>query len=271
MSSRFGYPASLRVLRVTSDWYVPRYTVLSFPLLPALHSLSQLLKTYKLLTAQPSVICIHNTNIVRSPLQTPPLQANMQLIQSFSAILALVSLAPSLIGAQRVVGAPEGFAAGTSGGGNAQPIRPRDNNELTNLLKDNTPRVIVLDREYNFVNTQGRTKAQGCAPWSTKPGCQLAINGAGDWCGREQSKAPKVQVDYDNAGLNPLIVGSSKTILGVGSQGKIRGKGLRVNNGARNVIIQNIEIVSLAHSALQSSNLLTNPSVRPEPAIRLGR
>lgn len=54
-----------------------------------------------------------------------------------------------------------------------------------------------------------------------------------------------VQVTYDNAALNPINVASDKTILGVGSKGGLKGKGLRMANGARNVIIQNIYITDL--------------------------
>lgn len=52
-------------------------------------------------------------------------------------------------------------------------------------------------------------------------------------------------VTYDNAGLNPIEVASDKTIIGDGTSGVIKGKGLRMANGVENVIIQNIRITDL--------------------------
>ena len=41
------------------------------------------------------------------------------------------------------------------------------------------------------------------------------------------------------------MVASDKTILGSGSDGVIKGKGLRMANGVSNIIIQNIHITEL--------------------------
>ncbi|KAI6877210.1 hypothetical protein KC355_g22472, partial [Hortaea werneckii] len=57
--------------------------------------------------------------------------------------------------------------------------------------------------------------------------------------------APSADVSYDKAGLNPIEVASDKTIIGEGSSGVILGKGLRMANGANNIIIQNIAISEL--------------------------
>lgn len=76
----------------------------------------------------------------------------------------------------------------------------------------------------------------GCAPWGTSSACQLAIN-ANNWC---DASYPKVSVTYDKAGTVGIDVASRKTIIGVGSSGVIKGKGLRLITGVSNVIIQNI-------------------------------
>ncbi len=47
-----------------------------------------------------------------------------------------------------------------------------------------------------------------------------------------------MSVTYDKAGVSGINVGSNKSIIGVGTKGVIRGKGLRMANGAKNVIIQ---------------------------------
>lgn len=161
-------------------------------------------------------------------------------MKTFAALFLLASTAT----ASRVVGAAEGFAKGVTGGGDAAEVFPKSNAELVNYLKDDTPRVIVLDHTFDFTGTEGRTKATGCAPFGTGKGCQTAIN-KNDWCTNYQKTAPKVPVDYDNAGLNPINVGSSKTIVGVDDKGIIKGKGLYIANGANNIIIQNIMITEL--------------------------
>jgi pectin lyase len=65
-----------------------------------------------------------------------------------------------------------------------------------------------------------------------------------DWCGNYQASAPTTSVTYDEAGLDPIIVASDKTIIGSGSAGVIKGKGLRIVGG-NNIILQNIHITEL--------------------------
>ncbi|OLN95510.1 Pectin lyase 2 [Colletotrichum chlorophyti] len=161
----------------------------------------------------------------------------------FSAIL--VALVPIASAADAVKGAAEGFAKGVTGGGNAKPVYPSTNAELVNYLKDNTPRVIVLTKTFDFRGTEGTATEVGCAPWGTSnKKCQLAIN-ANKWCTDLNPNAPKVTVKYDKAGTNPMIVGSNKSIIGRGTAGVIKGKGLRLTGNAKNVIIQNIMVTDL--------------------------
>lgn len=161
-------------------------------------------------------------------------------MKTFAFLLLLASTVTAL----RVVGAAEGFAKGVTGGGNVAEVFPKSNAELVSYLGDSTPRVIVLDREFNFIGSEGRTTATGCAPFGTGASCQTAIN-ANNWCTNYQKNAPKVQVNYDNAGLNPIRVASQKTLVGVEDKGIITGKGLYLANGASNIIIQNIKIQEL--------------------------
>lgn len=56
-------------------------------------------------------------------------------------------------------------------------------------------------------------------------------------CGGKQI----TMIGYDKAGATPLIVGSNKTLLGVGANAGMKGKGLRLNN-VRNVVIRNVTI-----------------------------
>ncbi|KAF2642030.1 pectin lyase-like protein [Massarina eburnea CBS 473.64] len=162
-----------------------------------------------------------------------------------SALLKLVAVVGLAQAASVAVsGTPEGFAADVTGGGSATAVYPDTTDELISYLGDDEARVIVLTKTFDFTTTEGTTTATGCAPWGTATGCQVAIN-QNDWCTNYQSDAPSVSVTYDNAGIEGITVGSDKTLLGEGSKGIIEGKGLRIANGAQNVIIQNIHITNL--------------------------
>lgn len=66
-----------------------------------------------------------------------------------------------------------------------------------------------------------------------------------------------ISVTYDTAGVAGINVGSNKSIIGVGSKGVIRGKGLRMANGAKNVIIQNIHITELNPQYIWGGDAIT--------------
>jgi pectin lyase len=153
------------------------------------------------------------------------------------------------------IGIAPGFAKGTTGGGNAQAQVPANITQLKAWLADATPRVILLDRTFDFTNSEGKVTEQGCRPSSNRcvnKGGQDAINGA-NWCNGQ----PAVSVTYDKAGLNGLQVASHKTLLGKGSAGVLKGKGLRITNGASNIIIQNIHITDLNPQYIWGGDAIT--------------
>ncbi|KAH8671290.1 putative pectin lyase A [Xylariales sp. PMI_506] len=147
------------------------------------------------------------------------------------------------VAAVGVSGAAEGFAKGVTGGGSATPVYPTTNAELVSYLGDSTARVIILTKTFDFTGSEGSVTATGCAPWGTGSGCQEAIN-QNSWCDLYEASAPDVTVTYDKAGVLGITVGSNKSLVGSGSSGVIKGKGLRIIN-ASNVIIQNIKITGL--------------------------
>ncbi|CAD0106527.1 unnamed protein product [Aureobasidium uvarum] len=132
-----------------------------------------------------------------------------------------------------VTGKPEGFASSTTGGGDSTAVYPSTTDELVSYLGDNSARVIVLTKTFDFSGTEGTTTSSGCAPWGTGTGCQTNY----------EPDAPSVSsITYDAAGTLGITVASDKSIVGDGSKGIIKGKGLRIVNGAQNVIIQNVQI-----------------------------
>ncbi|KAL3418072.1 pectin lyase [Phlyctema vagabunda] len=162
--------------------------------------------------------------------------------------------------ADGVVGTPVGFASGTTGGGKATPVYPSSLAQLKSYLADDVARVIVLNKEFNFINSEGKTTETGCRPASNTCGSkgQDAINKA-SWCtnGNAGAGVKSISVTYDTAAQTPLEVKSNKSIVGVGSKGVLRGKGLRIANGAKNVIIQNIHITELNPQYIWGGDAIT--------------
>ncbi|RAL07375.1 polysaccharide lyase family 1 protein [Aspergillus homomorphus CBS 101889] len=162
----------------------------------------------------------------------------------YAAVLTAVAALAQQALAVGVSGSPVGFAASATGGGSATPVYPSTTDELVSYLGDDEARVIVLSKTFDFTDTEGTTTATGCAPWGTASGCQVAIN-KDDWCNNYESSAPSVSVTYDNAGSLGITVGSNKSLIGEGTKGVIKGKGLRMVNGVSNIIIQNIAVTDI--------------------------
>lgn len=170
---------------------------------------------------------------------------------TLSVVAALVALA-QFAASQRVVGKAEGFAAGVTGGGDATPDHPETIEELTNFLTDDKPRVIVLSKEFDYTKTEGDETGTVCHNWGDGEGIQKIIADNGD-CGDALSS----QATWPKAPRTPIDVGSDKTILGLGDKATIKGKGLRIRGGARNVIIQNIAITDLNPEYVWGGDILS--------------
>ncbi|KAL4171315.1 hypothetical protein KRP22_009411 [Phytophthora ramorum] len=152
-------------------------------------------------------------------------------------------------------GSPTGFAAGTTGGGSVEPVYPTTIDELSTYLSDDEPRVIVLQQTFNFTGTEDSTTETGCRPTFNQE-CIAENNGyksqdvilmdgdtAMSQTGGCDSDGIAVEVTYDNAAKNPLVVASNKTLVGEGTAGLLYGKGLIIEGS--NVIVQNIHITQL--------------------------
>lgn len=146
--------------------------------------------------------------------------------------------------AEAVVGSPEGFAASATGGASGSTVYPTTTDELVDYLSSSDPLTVVLTKTFDFTDTEGTITATGCAPWGTGSACQLAIN-QNSWCDNYESDAPSVTVEYYAAATLGITITSDKTLIGSGSSGIIKGRGIRIVSGASNVIVQNIEITNL--------------------------
>ncbi|KAF4144248.1 Pectate lyase [Phytophthora infestans] len=139
--------------------------------------------------------------------------------------LLVMALAQTLVASAGPVvsGTPPGFAAGTTGGGNAEPVYPKDIKELLTYLSDDEPRVVGA--------ADCAAKKNGFEPQDT-------IHPSVTTCDNTM-----VKVTYDKAAKTPLKVASNKTLVGEGTSGVLTGKGIEIKGN--NVIVQNIHITDL--------------------------
>ncbi|KAG8748238.1 hypothetical protein FRC10_007627 [Ceratobasidium sp. 414] len=130
------------------------------------------------------------------------------------------------------VGAAFGYATGTTGGGSAAAAVPTSTSQLASWERSPAP----------FARL-------GAAPPTLKwpsmcMGLQILTAMKNNYCSSAVPTAPKSTATYNKADLIGITVGSNKTLLGKGSSGGIKGKGLLIRN-AKNVIIQNIYITDI--------------------------
>ncbi|GMF65695.1 unnamed protein product [Phytophthora lilii] len=110
----------------------------------------------------------------------------------------------------------DSFAAGTTGGGDVDPVCPTTVGELSSYLSDDQARVIVVNQEFNFVGIEGSTTETGCRSKNAltciaensgyEP--QNTIESASSTC-----DGISVEVTYDVAGTNPLTVAGHSQLL----------------------------------------------------------
>lgn len=73
-------------------------------------------------------------------------------------VAALIAAAASA-SAQAVVGKAYGFASGVTGGGKAAAVTPTTTDELAKYLSDDTERVILITKEFDFTGKKATGEA----------------------------------------------------------------------------------------------------------------
>lgn len=180
-----------------------------------------------------SIFNFYFRKVILSSLESNSIiSSRMRSVGLATAVLATLVAGAANAATVSVSGEAEGFAAGVTGGGDATPVYPADIEELKTYLTSDEPQVVVLDRTFNFLNSEGTKTETGCAPYTTEAGCQQAIDATGTWCSSDVSS---VEVTYDVAATEGIELGSNKTIIGVEDKGVIIGKGFRMTNGASNI------------------------------------
>ncbi|KAG4433599.1 hypothetical protein IFR05_010926 [Cadophora sp. M221] len=176
----------------------------------------------------------------------------MLSLVSYASLVLFLS--PYLAVAQ-VNGTAYGFATGITGGGDAVAAAPKDIAQLATWLSDSTPRVILIDKTFDFIGSEGTATEAGCYQTVCTPamGGQTYIGTLS--CGDSGKTA--TTVTYDKAGVTPLTVGSNKSLVGVGSAGIIMGKGLRLPGTTKNVIIQNVHFTNVNPASVWGGDALS--------------
>lgn len=146
----------------------------------------------------------------------------------------------------------EGFGIGTTGGAGGEVVRVSTAAQLRFELcrtvdgggscSDFSPRIIEVSGVIDYTGSEGTTSKPGCdyglacaPPYKTES--LVLLNENDHHCDGKEIK----QVTFDVAGDRPLLVGSNKTVIGIGPESGIKGKGLRLRK-VKNVVIRNLTI-----------------------------
>lgn len=163
------------------------------------------------------------------------------------------ALAKAMTVSQKVTG----FAAGVTGGAGGKVVRVTTPQELKDALcrsgngdicTDHEPRIIEVASTIDMTRSQGFSQAMGCHAYTEckaplKSEVMLLVSKSEEY--RCDGKPGRKMYDYSVAGLKGMPVGSNKTLIGIGKNAGIKGKGLLIKNGVSNVIIRNIAFTDI--------------------------
>ena len=149
------------------------------------------------------------------------------------------------------VSTPNGFGATTTGGRGGQVVRVSTMKELEYALCHTQSGGACTDKEARIIEVQGTIDFRTSAGNNWKKGCDygkacsspyiteklVLLNDQDTHCDGKNT----FDIAYDKAADTPLLIGSNKTVVGIGSDATIKGKELRLYN-VSNVIVQNLTI-----------------------------
>ncbi|WP_211462730.1 RICIN domain-containing protein [Collimonas silvisoli] len=160
---------------------------------------------------------------------------------------------------------PIGFGAGTTGGAGGPVVTVTKAADLASALcatasngvcTDSAPRIIRISGILNFRNTEGTRTELGC----TYSANSCSVNGKSEqilnyanYCSGKSTH----NITYDAAGKTPLLVGSNKTVIGVGVNSGIMGKGLALHGGVSNIIIRNLSLTDMNDGVIWAADAIT--------------
>lgn len=173
----------------------------------------------------------------------------------------------------RVVGrSPIGFASGVTGGAGGHIVRVSTAADLKrelcrsssgNVCTDAEPRIIELASVIDLSDSEGSASAPGCVATSVCPAgsalkSEVTLN-VDDWQKGYCTGKPTSSYRYKVAGITSLLVGSNKTLIGVGANAGIKGKGVSLQGGVSNIIIRNLSITDINEGMVWGGDGLSIP------------
>ncbi|MEJ2610806.1 MAG: RICIN domain-containing protein [Candidatus Thiodiazotropha sp.] len=149
-----------------------------------------------------------------------------------------------------------GFGAGVTGGKGGSVVTVSTAADLKRYIADDTPRIIRISGSIDFRNSEGKTTELGCTYSDNScsyNGKQEKILDDGSHC----SGRSLYNITYDTAGKTPLQIGSNKTLIGVGANSGIKGKGFRMAGEVSNIIIRNLSITDINDGTIWGGDAIT--------------
>jgi len=138
---------------------------------------------------------------------------------------------------------PLGFGRAVTGGAGGATVTVTTPAELAAAVTSSQPLTIQVQGRLDFTGLDGTSTAAVCYQSQCGDGTfELITNGLGacDSAGKST-----FSYTFDAAGNQPLQVASNKTILGLGNDATIVGKGFVLRSGVSNIILRNLTITDI--------------------------
>ena len=167
---------------------------------------------------------------------------------------------------------PVGFAAGVTGGGGRSVVRVTTAAQLKHELchspsakgdicNDHEPRTIEVSGMIDFTNSEGTASADGCfaSALCTAPGAKNEVTLIITESERPRcdNKPGRGKYSYSVAGVQGLTIGSNKTVVGIGKNSGLKGKGVMLKNNVSNIIIRNLSFTDINAGKVFGADAIT--------------
>jgi pectin lyase len=164
---------------------------------------------------------------------------------------------------------PIGFAAGVTGGAGGATVRVSTAADLKRELcrssngngcTDNEPRIIEVASVIDMTDSEGSASAPGCFATSVctdgthKSEITLTVY---DWQKGYCTNKQTTHYTYKVAGISAILVGSNKTLIGVGANAGLKGKGVKLQGGVSNIVIRNLSFTDINEGMVWGGDGLT--------------
>ncbi|NRR28740.1 hypothetical protein HSX11_00945 [Oxalobacteraceae bacterium] len=163
---------------------------------------------------------------------------------------------------------PQGYGRAVTGGKGGTVVRVSTPEQLEYELcrsrdsggkcSDHQARIIELAGVIDYRRSKGNETVTACAVKQCAAPAQseYIVDRFGACAGK-----PTFSASIDAAGNQPLLVGSNKTLLGVGRHPTLRGRGLTLRGGVSNIVIRNLSISDINAQYVWGGDALTMDDV----------